>query len=364
MSGMKIAYVVLYLRNNLLLSGVGRKITSQVSTWKEIGNNVQLFIVSPEEISLPNVISFQYNLGKYNRNFNNILGTSRSHAIKRLLGKVKEFNPDIIYLRYGLFNYPLHEIFNISPVVIEVNTNDVAEYYTQGFVHGLYNQLTRGLLFNKASGIVCVTNDIAVLKVIKPFNKPIKVLRNGIDLNKFKELPGLPNNYVNCAFIGITGIWQGIDKLLYFAKTYPELHFDIVGEIPAYFQTSGFDNIRFHGFLDEIRIRQVYMNSRISFGPLALHRKKMNEASALKVMESLAYGIPVVLGYKETELSDYNFDFILQIANNEDNIKDYAEEIFNFYHRMKGRRVDRNMISPIIDLHVIEKKRIDFLELF
>ncbi len=76
----------------------------------------------------------------------------------------------------------------------------------------------------------------------------------------------------------------------------------------------------FHGFLDRAGVMDVLMKTDVACGSLALHRNNMQEASPLKVREALAYGIPVLLGYKDTDLSNLQSEYILQIPNTEDNV--------------------------------------------
>jgi hypothetical protein len=97
----------------------------------------------------------------------------------------------------------------------------------------------------------------------------------------------------------------------------------------------------------------------VAIGPLALHRKGLTEASALKVAEYLAYGIPVILANAEAAFPD-GAPFLLEIPNTEDNVDVSRDELRAFVERWRGRRVPRREISAI-DTAVVERQRLGLL---
>jgi lipid A disaccharide synthetase len=88
----------------------------------------------------------------------------------------------------------------------------------------------------------------------------------------------------------------------------------------------------------------------------------MEEASSLKSREYLAYGLPMVLAYRDTDLDELDVDFLLKIPNTEDNIITHGRLIRDFAYKMRGKRVDRDIIAPLIDNQAKEKKRIEFFQ--
>jgi hypothetical protein len=98
----------------------------------------------------------------------------------------------------------------------------------------------------------------------------------------------------------------------------------------------------------------------LAISSLALHRIGMNESSPLKTRECLAYGLPVILPYVDTDLHDLNCDFILEIPNTEDNVKNHADRIRDFAYRMRGRRADRDILLSRIDSKQKELRRLSF----
>ncbi|OQX62456.1 MAG: hypothetical protein B5M51_06140 [Anaerolinea sp. 4484_236] len=66
----------------------------------------------------------------------------RIRAAREMLSAVKRYHPDLIYLRYGMYVFPIHRLMSIAPVVEEINTNDLEQHKELGFVYASYNRLT------------------------------------------------------------------------------------------------------------------------------------------------------------------------------------------------------------------------------
>ena len=100
----------------------------------------------------------------------------------------------------------------------------------------------------------------------------------------------------------------------------------------------------------------------IAFGTLALHRKQMNEACPLKVREYLAFGLPVVIGYGDTDLTGIEPWWLLRVPNAEDNVRQNAERIRSFIADVRGRRVPRDEVADRIGAAAKEQRRLEFME--
>ncbi|MBN8657639.1 MAG: hypothetical protein J0M11_18045, partial [Anaerolineae bacterium] len=121
-------------------------------------------------------------------------------------------------------------------------------------------------------------------------------------------------------------------------------------------------NVHLHGFLDREGVRAVLAQTDVALGTLALHRNQMQEASVLKVREALAFGIPVVIAFRDTDLHDVTLNTILRIPNTEENVKENAERIRSFAYDMIGKRVDINSVAPYLDQRKKEETRLEFFE--
>lgn len=361
---MRIAYISLHWPRKKA-SGIGRKIEEQISAWRQAGHTVKFFAhrtfsANPDELVAGD--SFEYRVrggltGRFKTEINRCL------AVFPLLKAVNEFAPDLIYLRWGMYVFPSHKIFDIAPVVVEINTNDVSQHEMLGALYSAYNRMTRGIFLNCASGLVFVSKELSTSASFTSFHQPGIVIANGIDLASNLPVPAPNNIRPRVGFIGTPEMkWQGVDKLVRLAELCPELDVDVIGydSINNNYQRPA--NLFLHGYLDKARSRQVLSGVDIGLGTLALHRKGMREASPLKTREYLAYGIPIVLPYTDTDLEELAIDTILRIPNEESNIEENWMKVQDFAFRMKGIRVNRESITRLIGSEYKETTRLEYFQ--
>lgn len=341
-------------------SGVGKKLDQQIRLWQAGGHEARLFMHTSRYAPLADLIPAEVipydSAGKLGTELN------RAKAAHELVTSVRKFQPDVIYLRLAMYVYPVHQLIDIAPVVGEINTNDLQQHKELGTVLSLYNRLTRGILLKRVSGLVSVSEELARDPSYAGYRKPMRVISNGIDLSVFQALDAPNNEIPRLVFIGTPGYsWHGVDKLVELARAFPDLHVDIVGydKLPEYELLPS--NLTLHGYLNADSYRKVMAGCDLAISTLALHRKGMEEACPLKTRECLAYGLPMVLPYIDTDLRNLDADFLLKIPNKEDNIQTHGQAIHDFAYRMRGRRVERNLITSI-DQVAKEVERIRFFE--
>jgi glycosyltransferase involved in cell wall biosynthesis len=362
---MRIAYVILHLDELTMRGGVGKKIQRQVNLWREMTHDVRVFILSPDEYTFDGVRSYPFDSSGGNLSKNPFLRRefSRSRVLYRIIREVETYQPDIIYLRYGLYTVPLHKLFRVIPGVIEINTNDIDEYRYRGCFYYWVNKLTRGMIFGHAVGIVAPSFELQEMPCNQMYGKPITVVSNGIDLDDFKALPPTKNTTPVLAFVATPGYpWHGFDKIHKLADMCQDIKFLIIGYSLEDSPRRPPSNMDLLGFLNIAEIRKALMKADAVFGTLALHRKNMEEASPLKVREALAYGLPVIYAYKDTDLSDLESEFLLRLPNTEYNLVDNVDRIREFAFQMRGRRVKSELILSRIDQRKKEKQRLEFFE--
>lgn len=359
---MRIAYISLHwprTRN----SGVGRKIASQIAAWRAHGNDVRMFMHTTPHTTASELIEADYFLyepsGKIATEINRIA------AMRMLVAAVEKFDPDVIYLRYGIYVYPAHRLTQIAPVVEEINTNDLTQHEGLGGLYSLYNRLTRGILLRGVHGLVTVSRELAASAAFAPYHKPTQVIANGWDLDGFPQLPAPSNPVPRLVFIGSPGHpWHGVDKLVALMRLFPDVQLDIVGydALPELDPLPG--NVTLHGFLALEEYQKVLSAADVAVSSLALHRVGLEEASPLKSRECLAFGLPLVVPYVDTDLDELDCDFLLKIPNKEDNIQTHAARIREFTYQMRGRRADRDVLLPRIGSSAKEASRLAFFEKF
>jgi len=359
---MRIAYVSLHWPRTKN-SGVGRKIIDQMAAWRQHGHTVQFFshhndVNDIEALVDGTNIIYQAPKGIVGRP---ILEINRCLAASRLVNALREYSPDLIYLRWSMYVFPSHRMFQIAPVVVEINTNDVTQHKMLGPVLSTYNRLTRGIYYSKASGLVFVSGELIKSNEFTSFSSPKRVIPNAINLSENLPLEAPKNERPRLGFIGTPDIpWQGVDKLVRLAELCPELDVDVIGFDSLEGWTKLPPNLYLHGYLSKKEAREILAGVDVGMGTLALHRKAMNETSALKTCEYLAYGIPIILPYEETSLVGVNLDTILRIPNTEDNIETSWESIRDFAFSMRGKRVKPEQIAPFVGSEFIESERLNF----
>jgi hypothetical protein len=88
----------------------------------------------------------------------------------------------------------------------------------------------------------------------------------------------------------------------------------------------------------------------------------MQEACPLKVREYLAYGLPTIIAYEDTDFVGEEPWFLLRLPNVEENVRNGVDEIRVFVQSVLGRRVPREQVSDRIGARPKEARRIAFLE--
>lgn len=339
-------------------SGVWKKVLGQVTSWTELGEEVSVYIiyrtnkeplVEKLKATFPNVRVFSYADAR-----------SRLRAWQLAADAIEADRNEVIYWRFDLFYPPLVRVALRVPLIVELNTNDVIEFCLQKNIRCFYHRLTRWLSFYLAKGVVLVAHEIKLVLPSSLLNRlPVEVIGNGVDLESLPWLPPTTNERPHLVFLGSQGQpWHGVDKLLTLAKLFPHWQVDVIGPEPPEGYTN-FPNIYFHGFLSRVDYERVLARSDVAIGTLALHRKGLNEASPLKVREYLAYGLPVVMAYRDTDFLG-GAPFILELPNREDNIQPYRNQIERFVLGWMGRRVPRDAVFHL-DVRVKERRRLEFM---
>jgi len=346
---MRIAYIV--NEDVTVGSGVSKKIVCQMQSWTELNHEVKLFALSPTApvwSGFVNLVVIQYEIKLL----------KRFSSLSRLSSEVSDFEPDIIYMRYDKECSVYVKLAEKFPLIVEVNTNNKKEeIHTLPLTTRLYNFITRGRLLNKASGFISVTEELSEL--FKGHSGLSTTIANGINLSEYIAAPPTNNIEPHLLFIGSPGYpWHGIDKIMKLAEHFKGWEFHIIGytqeQVP---HAPG--NVNLHGYLNKEQYRSIFNTCDVAIGTLSLHIKGMDEASPLKVREYLACGLPVIIGYSDTDFAGENHPFLLQIPNLENSIHVSLDRIESFVLKWKNNRISRQQILHI-DSSIKELQRIDF----
>jgi 2-polyprenyl-3-methyl-5-hydroxy-6-metoxy-1,4-benzoquinol methylase len=351
---MKIAYVATnwdFSREN----GVTKKIAAQIKIWDTLGAETKLFA-----LSLSNTI--WEGLDPIPKEIICSPKTRPSfwQAVK-IRDFIKAWQPDIVYWRFSIGYPALGSLMSSFPTILEINTYDIGELIAslpQSWLSLLYQIISRNWVFRKVHGAVFVTQEIA-----DHFRKyPISqiVISNGIDLSSPHSLntkdPNLPIQLVLISSDAVP--WQGVDKLISLAHSFPKWKFEIIGKVKIDTQIP--NNVILRGLLDQTEYDHIMTQSDIGIGHLSLYKNNMEEACPLKVREYLSYGLPCIIGYRDTDFPDGS-PFILRLPNTPDNVQNHLSEIEDFATSWKNKRVNQKEIM-CLDLGFKEKQRINFFQ--
>jgi glycosyltransferase involved in cell wall biosynthesis len=343
-----IVYVAYW--NEFMHSGVWNKITSQVDAWTKNGETVELHVVTRglDQMSVPEGVRvIRYPFSGFRERLN---------AWALLAAKVRSAAPNCIYFRYDIPPLSILNLAKSIPLIVETNTNDRVEY-RRSVTKQVINEIGRNLLYERAAGVVLVSSELSQCLPASAKLIPKIVIGNSIDLESIPALAPSANGKPTFLFVASHNHpWQGLDKVLLIARVLKQCVFHIVGDIDY---PGASDNVVFHGALSRPEITNVAKACDVGIGTLALHRKGGNEACPLKVREYLALGLPVVLGYNDTDFP-LPKEFILKVPNSECGPLEAIDSILSFGEKWVGRRVPRDRIAHI-GTPAKELQRLDFM---
>lgn len=339
-------------------SGVFKKVTLQAAAWQSAGCEVRIFLLTKpgpwwnagdRTVSGTPIAS---------RTYSSVAG--RVSAGLRLIGDIGQWEPDVVYWRNPRYLPGCESVLRRVPVVVEINSDDVAEARLRGLLPFAHAVATRGRLLSRTSGLVCVTHELARRSGIARFEKPLCVIPNGLPLEQFETLPPVVHSRPRLAFLGSPKqVWHGVDRLLEWADRDRDIEFDIIGygsnDLPEGSVVS--PNVRLLGILERHQYSSVLAGCDAAVGTLALERKGLSEASPLKVREYLASGLPAIIGYVDSDFRE-EVPFLLRIDGS--SIASERSRISRFLEAWKGRRVPQRDVARI-DAFAKEALRLRFL---
>lgn len=350
---------------------VFRKIENQIEFWEKSNHTVYLIIVSHNTKKqyapkVKNLIIVERPRVAYLFNKELKVFFGRNAAFKIVYDLLKKLKPSVIYHRPGNKWYPyLSACLNLYPTILELNSIDEEEiklYYPEsGIKFKLFNY-GRKKIIRESMGLVAVTNEISTH--YNTYNKDSIVIANGFNTNNISNHKSERLQYTDrpqVIFIGSASqSWQGFEKLYFMAEKIPNADFHIIGidhseldlPIPA--------NLTLHGYLPMTEVQKIYMFADIGIGTLNLYEKKMKEACPLKVREYIAHGLPIIIGYVDTDIKDS--DRVLEIGCHKSNVDDNIDSIKNFIFINQKRFFTKKEGTDLIGIRNKERRRVAFLQ--
>lgn len=338
-------------------SGVRRLVLEQAGTWSRLRPDVEFGLFVRCEAGAEEAWEREANVVAVQSSRWAMPG--RLFARELLSVQLARWRPDVIYLRHSTISPSVVALAAATPTVLGGDLDDLDELQVRSPLRYRYMRMTRKWLLRYVRRIVVVTHEIARQPSIAGSGLPVSVLPNSIDLDDYPALPAPENAEPHVVFIGAPGLpWAGVDKVVRMARLFPDWQFEIIGTGAGDLADPP-DNVRAHGELPREGYRPIMERADMAIGPLALHRKNLHEASALKVAEYLAHGIPVILGCPEAAFPE-GAPFLLELPNSEDSVERSVDAIRAFVTVWRGRRVPRQDVAPI-SADVVEDERLRLL---
>lgn len=337
-------------------SGVFNKVLSQVKVWISKGHNVKIYAITQNKRSdkLEDYIQ-QYSINFSFLNSNLKAYINRIISIKKVEKDLNNFNPHIIYIRQPIWYPGINKFLLKFNSIMELNTDDLNEVKLFPKLKQYIYLYGREKIINSVKGFVSVSYEIE--KLYKKYNKPIITIANGYDISQIPKFEKNINKRKQIIFVGTPNQeWHGVEKIVYLAKMLKEFDFHIVG--PILNLPEKINNIKFHGYLAKKDLFELYKKMDVGIGTLSLYKNRMQEASPLKVREYIAFRLPVILGYKDTDLEGK--EYVLNIGNYENNVSDNIDKIREFVNI--SDKLSKKINPEIISYENKEKKRLEFFE--
>lgn len=354
---MKIAYIINYPAH--VLDGVIGKIIDQCGEWEKKGNTVKIFNLHyDKEMSV--ISSVQ--CASYAR-------FSRIFAVNRMiLNSLRAFDPEIVYFRYMSWNKTIFYIASHWICIAEINSHDIEETLLnlrtkpgiRTFLRYLINILFRDLVLKKTVGMIFVTRELAGYPVFTKYKKPQISIPNGYNTDKklFRKKVQPEGERLGLFFIGSPGqIWHGTDLVEVMAENLPDCDFHLVGE-----KGINRNNLFYYGYLKREEYLKILSRCSICLGTMALFRKKMTEACPLKVREYLAYGYPVIIGYRDTAFFSEIESPPWLLSLETDPFQPDWIKLRDFINRKRDYIISLEEVKPYISAEILERKRLAFFE--
>lgn len=363
------------------------KIISQIKSLSQLGVDIKLFTFGDIDLEIDPTISYHVVRNVSTPDCNggkSIIGLIRRDlCINRTLRLLfKSLGPeDIIYSRIptlSLSTWITLKKPRDCKFVVEFNSIENREARSTGrYLFALMDSILGRTRRQNLDGIVGVTEEITSYELKKSgdVSTPHITIGNGIEVNSvpLRRAPKINGKELELLCVANVCIWHGLDRLLRGMAAYegmPKLMLHIAGDGPEIPRLQKLavelgisDRVFFHGFITGEALDTLFDQCHIAVGVLGIHRKGMREASALKVREYCARGIPFICGAFDADFS-VDFPYVLHFPADEsiidvERIVEFGREMFSDPdHPQKMRRY----AEENLDWSVKMEKLKDFLE--
>ena len=308
----RIAHITLIMQD---VPGVAKKLESQAQVCKESGISIDFYWLTREGALRDEDYKYlkleSFNIGS---------------AVKLRIAQVKRMNElaeqyDKVILRYPLFDPFIFALYKGKfKTILEHHAFELEELKLVKSKRYLLEKFFAPCFMRRFLALTAVTEEIVDYEVLRAnFKGQRALVPNAIRLSDETLEGGLfQREQVQLAFVcSYFYEWHGLDLLLEGLESQicDDFHIHLVGEMPVALLDKAKqlkDSITIHGSKGFEESQEIVRSCDLGISCLALKRKGLKEASALKVREYLANGLPVVLTYREAAFPQ-DFPYLLQM---------------------------------------------------
>jgi len=299
--------------------GVLKKISGQVNTWGSLGYSVTVI----------NDITTGSTLRKFSARY---LTLFRYFILNKNSGSA-------IYMRQTpmlpLFAFMLRR----RSFSCEVNADVKAESKNYSLAKRIFALLFPQNIHNISSSSFYVSSELA--NRLHQSEGEAYVFPNSLHALPIERT--LPRK-CNVVFVGTPKyLWQGFDLFISIVKAMPRYQFHVIGADSGPIS----NNLQYHGALTGSEYNIAMSSMDFAIGTLAFYRAGIVEGSPLKVRDYLAFNLPFVIGYDDSDFS--NSDFCLRI--NTDALSEEIVRIDKFFDVWRNQSINISGDSEYLNIN-------------
>jgi hypothetical protein len=287
---------------------------------------------------------------------------------------------EVVLFRYPFASKPLLQLVQKfgSQIIFEHNTIEQAEMLLLQRAHferqpfslrpGYMRYALNTLIFKSTEesqlgseilrhvkGGVCVSHEIMRYECSRLKQYRTAVIANGAHVAEVGSgvVPESDDELRLVMLVGSVAIWHGYERLLHSligAKPSRRVRLLLVGmDRPSDFSWPSEiqHTVEWLGRKSKSEVAAILKTCHIAVGTLALYKKSMKEASPLKVRECLLMGLPMILGYHDTDITPDNrfLPYVFQVPN--DNSKIDFQALADWFDLLSHDEDYRKRISAL-----------------
>ncbi len=229
--------------------------------------------------------------------------TSRAQAFAICRDVVSTHAPDVVYMRYPLYDeHVLQFVREAPPVVFEIQTKFDRELPP---AQAEQERAWARTILPHAAGLVAVTPELVRYEQARAgWEIPTHLMSNGADPNTIAfATPALPASHTDLLCVASFYAWHGVDRIIcgMAAELDVDLRLTLVGDGPALPAIAKLasdlgvaSRVHLAGLVAPDALTPWFSRTHLAVGVLAPHRKGLSELSALKHREYALRGVPFV----------------------------------------------------------------------